>query len=168
MDIREKKLVVSGINQDEEDDGKRQGFEMSENFGMLVKFHRGLRNLTLKELEEITGISASYLNRIEQAKRTSVSFSKCISICEALSIPYYSLLTTAFNEAARAKETPHSLQELLISNDFLVNQSPINKEAKWHLVNIVEFLLTCSWGSKKVEELFELSKMIDEYKEAVF
>ncbi|MFB6367162.1 helix-turn-helix domain-containing protein [Paenibacillus elgii] len=169
MDNGREKNVNTGKQSHEEDEGRNsQTFGVSENFGLLLKHHRTLQNLTLKELEEISGVSSSYLNRLEKGDRKSPSISKCFQICDALEIPYYAILQTALSEAVKAREEASmTLPELLISNDFCINQEQIRKEAKWHLIQIIEYLLTCSWGNQKVEELFELSKMIDQFKEAV-
>jgi transcriptional regulator with XRE-family HTH domain len=168
MDDDRDKGVKTGTGHEDDGGGKRHAFGVSENFALLLKHHRTLQNLTLKELESLSGVSSSYLNRLENGDRSSPSISKCFQICDALEIPYFTLLTTAFSEAAIAQEEGSmTLPELLISNDFCVNQAPISKEGKWFLIKVIEFLLTCSWGNQKVAELFELSKMIDEFKKAV-
>ncbi|MGO4272100.1 helix-turn-helix domain-containing protein [Paenibacillus sp. TAF58] len=168
MDDDREKSAKIGMAYEDDEGSKRQVFGVSENFGLLLKHHRTLQNLTLKELEEISGVSSSYINRIERSERNSPSITKCFQLCDALEIPYYSLLTTAFSEAAKAQEEASmTLPELLISNDFCINQAPISKERKWFLIQVIEYLLNCSWGNQKVEELFELSKMIDEFKKAV-
>jgi transcriptional regulator with XRE-family HTH domain len=168
MDNDKVKSVRTSAAHEDDEDSKSHAFGVTENFGLLLKHHRTLLNLTLKELEDLSGVSASYLNRLEKGDRKSPSISKCFQICDSLDIPYHSLLTTAFCEAAKAQgDASMTLPELLIANDFCVNQKPISKEAKWFLIQTIEFLLSCSWGKQKVEELFELSKLIDEYKRAV-
>lgn len=148
-------------------DGKRQVFEISPNFGLLLKHQRELKNLSLKELEEISGTSASYINRLERFERTSPSITKCFALAEALDIPYYMLLTTAFAEAAKAQESQMSIAELLITNECLVNGELIKTEAKYGLIKIIEYLLACTWEEERVEELFELAKLVGEFKKAV-
>lgn len=56
------------------------------NFADLVKFKRELNGITLKELEEITGITASYISRIEKNQRNGVSAQNVFKLAQALNI----------------------------------------------------------------------------------
>lgn len=56
------------------------------NFADLVKFKRELNGITLKELEEITGITASYISRIEKNQRNGVSAQNVFNLAQALNI----------------------------------------------------------------------------------
>lgn len=58
---------------DEEESGKEGDYELSDSFGMLLRHYRELRNFTLKELEDISGVSAAYILRLERSERKSPS-----------------------------------------------------------------------------------------------
>ena len=53
---------------DEVDEEKEGGLTVSDNFGIMLKHYRKIKNLSLKELENLCGVSASYINRLERGK----------------------------------------------------------------------------------------------------
>lgn len=71
---------------DEVDEEKEGGLTVSDNFGIMLKHYRKLKNLSLKQLEEISGVSASYVNRLERGERKSPSITKILQLAEALEI----------------------------------------------------------------------------------
>ncbi|AYE33821.1 TPA: helix-turn-helix transcriptional regulator [Clostridioides difficile] len=60
-------------------------------FSDLIKISRKNCSLKLTELESLTGISASYISRIENGINKSPSAEHAISLAEALNIPYEEL-----------------------------------------------------------------------------
>lgn len=60
-------------------------------FSELIKVSRKNCGLKLTELENLTGISASYISRIENGVNKSPSAEHAISLAEALNIPYEEL-----------------------------------------------------------------------------
>ncbi|MBY6268868.1 helix-turn-helix domain-containing protein [Parageobacillus thermoglucosidasius] len=61
--------------------------QIGENFAALMRHYRAKRELTLAELSEMTGISISYLSRIEKAERLCISIQVMTQIVKALNIP---------------------------------------------------------------------------------
>jgi transcriptional regulator with XRE-family HTH domain len=59
--------------------------------GSVLKFIRGSKNLSLREVEKGTGISNSYLSRIETGRVESPSFSHIKILCEYYGISIDSL-----------------------------------------------------------------------------
>lgn len=55
-------------------------------FGLLLKNRRLEKELTLVELEELTGVSSSYINRIENGINNQPSYENVINIADALDI----------------------------------------------------------------------------------
>jgi len=153
---------------DEEDSEKSKGIEISDNFGQLLKHFRKIRNYSLKELEEISGVSSSYIFRIESGQRKSVSIIKIIQLCEALEVSYHDVLKTAYNEVGTDRKSANSLQELMISNDFMLDGQPASRRAKEILAKLNEYVINSSWTEQtKVRELYLLSELIDQFKVAL-
>lgn len=152
---------------DDEEEEQERGFKVSDSFGILLKYYRTrVKGLSLKELEELSGVSASYVHRLERGIRKSPSISKILQIAEALQIPNSVLVATIIKET---KSQHHiSLSEILIQNDYLLNGGYLNKEAKECLLRINEFVADCQWSpNSKVRELYQLSELIDDFKQAL-
>jgi len=56
-------------------------------FGLKLNQHRQKQGLSLKELSNISGVSASYLNEIEKGKKYPKA-NKIVALAEALGVPY--------------------------------------------------------------------------------
>ncbi|CAM3052563.1 helix-turn-helix transcriptional regulator [Paenibacillus sediminis] len=150
---------------DEEESEKGKVIEISDSFGQLLKHFRKIRNYSLKELEEISGVSSSYIFRIESGQRKSVSIIKIFQLCEALEVSYHEVLKTAFDEVETERKSENSLQELMISNDFMIDGQPVSRNAKEILVKINEQVISSTWTEQtKVRELCILSELIDQLK----
>ena len=157
-----------GLKFSEEGDREETGYGISDNFGMLLKHYREIRNFTLKELEDISGVSASYIFRLERGDRTAPGLPKLMALCDALDIPYYQVLATVFKESASKNDALQTVQEVLIANDFLVNGEPINREAKEQLIKIIGHVIACDWSpSAQMREMYMLSELINQFKTAL-
>ncbi|WP_245796464.1 helix-turn-helix domain-containing protein [Domibacillus antri] len=144
------------------------GLQVSDNFGLLIKHFREIRNMTLKDVEMRSGVSGSYVNRLEKGERKSPGLPTVFKIADALQIPYYELITTAFVEAASSKRDEQSLPEVLIQNDFFIGDEIVNKNAKQLLVQINEQILSSQWDEQsKIKEMLEISQLIDRFKKAI-
>ncbi|MGG0936975.1 helix-turn-helix domain-containing protein [Brevibacillus centrosporus] len=134
---------------------------LAKNLGVLIRYFRELRGLSLNDVYMVSGISPSYLNRLEQGQRDSPSIKIVKRFAEALKIPSDVLFEAIFHEKA-PKERNLSLEELLICSDYLVNDEPVNREIKEQLLAIVKHILSCEWTSEtKMRESCNLADMID-------
>lgn len=149
-------------------DDEEEGFVISPNFGILIKHYRTkVKNYSLKQVEEISGVSAGYINRLEHGLRKSPSITKILQIFGSLDIPNDILVATMMknNVEGSGKDT---LSDVLIKNDFLINNGSLNNYAKDYLIRITEFIADAEWSpNSKVRELYELSELIDQLKEAL-
>lgn len=62
-------LKIDGVIETE-DEEKPFRLPLDENFGMQLRLARVARGLTLRELGELSGVSASAIGRIERGERT--------------------------------------------------------------------------------------------------
>ncbi len=135
---------------------------VSKNFGSIIKFSRENKNLSLKELEDKTGISASYINRLENGERQAPSVPIASELADALDLDLSMLLDACNSKSDDIK----SVAELLLTNDFTINGSIIGKEAKELLVSLIEKIICAEWNDK-MQEIYEISILIDAYKKAL-
>lgn len=160
------KEVMNVVEEDDEEE-MGSGFMVSPNFGLLIKHRRKAMGYSLKELEDRSGVSSGYINRLENNQRRSPSITKILQIAGALSIPNEVLVATIIrnNDEDGTKET---ITDVLIKNDFLINDGPLTNSAKDILIRIVEAIAEAEWSQRsKVRELYQISELIDQLKEAM-
>jgi len=151
---------------DEVDEEKEGGLTVSDNFGIMLKHYRKLKNLSLKQLEEISGVSASYVNRLERGERKSPSITKILQLAEALEIPNSVLVATIIQEPRKNEKV--DLSELLIKHEYLLKGGTLSRDAKERLLKIIEHITQCQWSSDtKIRDLYVLAELVDQFKLAV-
>lgn len=162
--------MMDVVNQNEisleEEEEKGGVFAVSENFCIMLRHYRiKVKDMTLKELAEASQLSESYINRLERGERVRPSVPTVLRLAEALDIPYSVLMATTFQPIENSAQV--SLFDVLIQNNFVINERTLSKEAKAMLVKINEYIVECEWGPNKVRDLYMLSEMMDKFKEAI-
>lgn len=138
---------------------------VSKNFGSIIKFSRENKNLSLKELEDKTGISASYINRLENGERQAPSVPIASELADALELDLAMLLDVCNNKSK--SDDLISIAELLLMNDFKINGVNIGKEAKELIVSLIEKIINAEWDvDTKMQDVYEIGILIDAYKRA--
>jgi transcriptional regulator with XRE-family HTH domain len=143
----------------------KEGRAVSDKFGDALLYYRKQKGLSLRDLESMTGISQSYLNRLEKGERKSPGVGLSSKISKALGIPLTTLLNISTTDVP--PEKAQTISELLLYNDFkIVEDKVISKEAKQILVEIIEFIITCMWSEEtKIGDILEISEFIEDFKE---
>lgn len=132
-------------------------------FGSIVKNRREELGLSLKQIEVETGISPSYINRIEKGQRKAPSYRIIEQLAKALDLPVSKLINVA--EVEIQDDVP-SIEELLLTSQFTVNGKRASKQAKEKMVEFVKRLNEASWESdKKYEEVIKMIGYFDYFKE---
>ncbi|MCM3000003.1 helix-turn-helix domain-containing protein [Paenibacillus cellulositrophicus] len=132
-------------------------------FGALVKFYRKLRDYSLKDLECASGgeVSSGYIHRLESGERSSPSIGKILALAKALRIPA-SILTRTLLQGLEEEERPFSLSEVLIKNNYFLGSGV------GYLIRIIEHIDRAEWSPQtKMREMYQLSEMIDDFKQAM-
>lgn len=145
---------------------KRVERSISENFGSLIKHLREGKGYSLKDMEELTGISSSYIHRIEKGERKAPSIKIIERLAEVLDQDVYDLLEVANQEPQGDLPT---LEQLILSNNFTINGKKTTKEAKQQLVELLSKINQASWSeSERFKEAMEISDQITQYKKAIW
>lgn len=152
---------------DQEEDENEGEFTVSDNFGIMLKHYRTkVKNYSLKQLEELSGVSASYANRLETGERRSPSITIVLQLAEALGIPNSVLAATIIKKQQGTEQI--LLSDLLIKHDYLLNGKKLTRAEKEYLMQIIEHIAKCTWNqNSKVRELFELAELVDKFKQAM-
>lgn len=108
--------------------------DITDNLSETLKYYREKRGFTLKNLEEKTGVSASYLNRLEKGSRNCPTIEVLDLISKGLDISINCLL--AIPSEVKIK----SFEELLIRNDFIINEKRSELEIKQKIIELFEII----------------------------
>lgn len=137
--------------------------KLGDDFGRMLKRLRKERGLSLEELAKMTGISASYLNRLERSKRKSPAFPKILVIAEALGVEPWML---AGSKLYWNKAEPIGIRELLSNHQVHNEGKLLTLDEKEVLVEIIECVLNAEFSKESIlRELQEIGDLIIELKE---
>ena len=139
---------------------------LSDNFGAVIKYQRNQKDLTLAKLADMTGMSPSYINRLEKGERKAPGYSIVKSLSEALSIPLSEMLEIAGIENENTSGH-NSISKLILSNNVSYTDGGdiVKKDEKEALIEILEFVINTKWDTNKHLETMKLLTLIDKYKE---
>lgn len=146
---------------------KRLERAMSDNFGLLVKYLRDKNDLTLQTLSDMTGISPSYINRIEKGQRKAPGYKIIESLAEAFNVNIQELLEVANLEVEPETQDAQEIGRLLLANDIVFTDTDkvISKEEKEILIELIDKIVKSPWGAKtKHIDSIEIVNLIDEFK----
>lgn len=138
---------------------------VNNNFGATLKYWREKRGLSLQDLNDKTGISNSYISRLEKGDRKAPSVPISAKLAEALGIQLSLLLNISTNEINQ--ETAPLVSELILYNDCKMDtEALMDKATKQSVIQIIEFIFEMDWeDNNRMKQLFELSELIDDFKE---
>lgn len=141
--------------------------QISDDFGALLKYLRLKKNMSLAELGEKTGVSPSYINRLELRQRKSPSINIMESLANALEVPLSDLARAAgvgFDNSA-TKDLKSIINHSSISLE--ANGSEISSSEKRKLIELIDFISVGDWGKNRQEEVVSLIYLMDEFKKEV-
>lgn len=131
----------------------REKRKVSTKFGALIKLNRVNQNLTISQLAEITGVSGSYLSRLENSEKRTPSYKIMLSICNALNISINEMFdTTNEEDAINLKK----IDSLIITNDFIIGDKKATRKQKDAIIDLIELVFNLESSiTKNAEKCFE-------------
>lgn len=133
-------------------------------FGSIIRNRRLELNMSLKNIEELTGISPSYINRIEKGQRKAPSYGIIEQLAEALNLPV-SKLTNVPKSKTDESGSDLSLQEMILSSKFTLNGKKVSKESKEKMVDMINYISTMQWeDTTKYKEIMPIMEFLDYFK----
>ncbi|WCK56922.1 helix-turn-helix transcriptional regulator (plasmid) [Aneurinibacillus sp. Ricciae_BoGa-3] len=137
---------------------------ITEGFGSYIKQVRKGKGLSLQTVADLTGISPSYINRIEKSERKAPSYRIIEKLAKAFEVPIEEML-----KIAGIKEDTTKVQgfaQVIYSNGFTINGRLIPNKQKEMIVEIITKMDEAVWGNDtKYRESIELMELINKYKE---
>lgn len=137
-------------------------------FGELIKRLRKERDVSLYDVERETGVSASYINRLERENRDNPSMEYVSRLSRYYGIPI-TIIQDLFPGAFRDEEDDYgSLGELVMKNEFFFANDKATIDVKLSLQKIIK-VIEDSVASKQSLRTLEanLLEEVDKLKDKV-
>ena len=124
-----------------------KGRKINEGFGAYISSIREGLGLTLKNVENLTGISASYINRIERNERACVSTPVLEGLAKCYGRPAREFIEVALNEVQENNKAP-IFEAIIYGNDFEIADRVATKETKDAIIALVRNIIAVQYESK--------------------
>lgn len=140
-------------------------------FGQFIRHIREKKGITLLELSNKSGVSVSYLSRLEKADRNPPNINIVYAIAKGLDVPFHQIVRPLGLEPGIDSnpfidiDSPIYIRDLLLENPVSVrNMGPaLNDEKKNQLLDIVDFVSNSEWNIDKENKIKMLIKLVDRY-----
>ena len=119
--------------------GQAEGSTIS----LVLKRRRQKANMTIHELAIRSGLSSSYISRLERNQRSNVSISALKKLAGALDVPVSYL--GGFRET-HDQDYTSDLSEIILGSDFMVDEYLPTRKEKETILEIVYLLYGCRAG----------------------
>jgi transcriptional regulator with XRE-family HTH domain len=134
-----------------------------EGFGKYILHLREAKDYSLKDVERITGVSQSYINRIEKGERKAPSYPIIEKLAQAYNVNISELLSIA--GIATDETNVQGLAQLIYSNNFTINGKMTSTKKKEVLVELIEKMDEIKWDdTTKHLDTIELINIINKFK----
>lgn len=120
--------------------------------------------MSLKQLREKSGISESYINRLENQNRLCPSYPVIAKLASALSIEPANLLEVVSKKSNGGLIT---FEQLLLSCEFTLDgDKTVSSEAVVQLLHLIEVINKVTWqGDTLIADINDVVKAVDELKQ---
>lgn len=131
---------------------------VSLNFGCMIKYLREQRNLTLEDLSKSTGISKSYISRLEVSQRKAPTIPVVKVLADGLGVEMSELLEVANIKANDIK----SLSTLILSNNFIIDGQVAGGDIKEKIIAILDVIISSVWTEETmIHDVFVLCDSVN-------
>lgn len=132
-------------------------------FGSYIAHLREEKDYSLKDVERITGISQSYVNRIEKGQRKAPSYPIIEKLANAYDVQISELLKIAGIGADEVNV--QGFAQLIYSNNFTINGKMTSTKRKELIVELIESMDEAKWEDSTMHlDTINLIQIISKFK----
>ena len=143
---------------------------IDEGIGSWIRQIRMAKGYSLKELERITGVTASYIHRIETGTRKtpSVEYLEKLAVGLGVNPRDFVQKLNLFEGKTENKEFLTGFAETIVLHTFTINGKKATKDQKDLLVNIYKEIISCKWTEDtKLTDTMNIANNIDKFKKTL-
>lgn len=137
---------------------KRVERRLTTKLGEVVKSLRTASGLSLRELEDLTGVTASYINRIESGHKTAPSIAVVKQLSEGLGYDLFQIYTSKIQHSKTVTDL------VLKENYYLHDGEEANLEQKESLFKILNMIQEREFKQNQAADVMELLQEIQNFK----
>lgn len=132
-------------------------------FASYISHLRKEKGYSLKEVEEMTGISQSYINRMEKGERKAPSYPILEKMAKAYGVDISELLTVA--GIGIDQSNVQGFAQLIYSNNFSVNGKLTTAKQKEVIVELIHAMDEMNWDdNSKHLDTINMINIINQFK----
>ena len=144
---------------------KRLDRVVEDDFGSWLKALRKSKGYSLKQLELQSGVTASYIHRLERGERKTPSVPVAESLAKGLGISSEEILLKLKLITPNKSKQNLSLFNLVNINDFTIKEELVTKEQKENILKLITFITNAKWSNEtKINETLRIVEIIDKLK----
>ncbi|WDL98865.1 helix-turn-helix domain-containing protein [Alicyclobacillus sp. ALC3] len=138
----------------------KDGREIPDSVGARIRYLRKQLNLSLKDLERMTGVSPSYINRLENNSRKAPSVPIIYKLAPVLGVSPQELM-----EMNEEEQREKDLIELVLTHHYtLHNDVQVNQAMKDSLAEMLQTVLSSDLdGKNKVRDSIVIIEKVREF-----
>lgn len=119
-------------------------------FGDYLKCMRENKGLRLKDVAERSGISVSYLNRLERNQRFNPSISLLTKLVKSLDISILDLLQISLEID---KEKSIDIRDVILEGSYVMESKEVSEEVRVLLCDIIQIIRNNEWTKEKKADM---------------
>lgn len=142
---------------------------IEDDFGTWIRQLRKNKGYSLKDLEDASGVTASYIHRIETGSRKTPSIPVIEKLALGLGVNPEEFLKklNLTNTKTEKKEMLTGLAETIAINSFTINGKKATKEQKEQIINLFNAIINATWNEEtKLQEGMEIINIVDVFKKS--
>ena len=153
---RRLEIIIGGVKMKNKND-------ITKNLGMALKYYREDRGMSMSDLSLASGVSCSYISRLELSQRKAPSIVLLHKIAKGLSIPIEALLDISKPETG---ETILDFAGIILANEFKINEKIVDMELKKYIIELIGFIVD-SENEDKNKIIYKILDKVDDIRRAI-
>ena len=138
----------------------REKRKVNEELGKYLKRMRSKLDYSLAEVEKMTGVSASYIQRLETGDRMAPSIPIMQSIASAYGIEMEDILNVSATERMMK-----DIYAVMHSTDLSIDGKPLESDRKNKLMNLINTMIGMQWDEDtKHFDALQIVRLVDDFK----
>ncbi len=121
-------------------------------FGNYIRFTRKRKGLSLSEVSQASGISISYLNRMENGKRKAPSIPILKQLSNALEITIMDLMQRSLEtNEPKIKD----IREVLLDSNYTIHGKEVPEKVRLIISEIIEHIFSNEWQQEGIDDILQ-------------